>query len=101
MFVLGKTVITGADNPGLASRKYARIIQKFGLDTNFLEFRIQNVVEGCGIRFSVHLGGGCVSCPVPRADAGITPAIPHKNPLDPAPTQRNAYCNNILLNNIG
>jgi len=36
------------DNSGLASRKYARIIQKLGFDAKFSEFKIQDIVGGRG-----------------------------------------------------
>ncbi|THU96680.1 TATA-box binding protein-like protein [Dendrothele bispora CBS 962.96] len=43
----GKMVVTGAkseDNSRLASRKYARIVQKLGFDAKFSEFKIQNIM---------------------------------------------------------
>ena len=47
IFASGKMVVTGAkseDDSRLASRKYARIIQKLGFDARFSEFKIQNIV---------------------------------------------------------
>lgn len=44
IFASGKMVVTGAkseDDSKLASRKYARIIQKLGFDAKFSEFKIQ------------------------------------------------------------
>ncbi|KDQ49859.1 hypothetical protein JAAARDRAFT_63486 [Jaapia argillacea MUCL 33604] len=50
IFASGKMVVTGAkskDDSRLASRKYARIIQKLGFDAKFSEFKIQNIVGSC------------------------------------------------------
>lgn len=47
VFASGKVVVTGAkseDDSRLASRKYARIIQKLGFDAKFQDFKIQNIV---------------------------------------------------------
>ncbi|KAF8158719.1 TBP-domain-containing protein [Pholiota molesta] len=44
IFASGKMVVTGAkseDDSRLASRKYARIVQKLGFDAKFSEFKIQ------------------------------------------------------------
>lgn len=60
IFASGKMVVTGAkseDDSRLASRKYARIIQKLGFDAKFTEFKIQNIVGSCDVRFSVRLEG--------------------------------------------
>ena len=54
IFASGKMVITGAkseDDSRLASRKYARIIQKLGFEARFSEFKIQNIVGSCDVRF--------------------------------------------------
>ena len=53
-------VVTGAkseDDSRLASRKYARIIQKLGFNTQFTEFGIQNIVGSCDIKFTIRLEG--------------------------------------------
>jgi len=45
IFASGKMVVTGAkseDDSKLASRKYARIIQKLGFNAKFTDFKIQN-----------------------------------------------------------
>ena len=50
IFASGKMVVTGAkseDDLRLASRKYARIVQKLGLEAKFSEFKIQNIVGSC------------------------------------------------------
>ncbi len=45
------------DDSKLASRKYARIIQKLGFDAKFTDFKIQNIVGSCDIKFPVRLEG--------------------------------------------
>ncbi|PWN33313.1 transcription initiation factor TFIID-1 [Meira miltonrushii] len=60
IFASGKMVVTGAkseDDSRLASRKYARIIQKLGFDARFSEFKIQNIVGSCDVRFPIRLEG--------------------------------------------
>ncbi|KIH94103.1 transcription initiation factor TFIID TATA-box-binding protein [Sporothrix brasiliensis 5110] len=60
IFASGKMVVTGAkseDDSKLASRKYARIIQKLGFDAKFTDFKIQNIVGSCDIKFPVRLEG--------------------------------------------
>lgn len=60
IFASGKMVITGAkseDDSKLASRKYARIIQKLGFEARFSEFKIQNIVGSCDVRFPIRLEG--------------------------------------------
>lgn len=52
--------MTGAkseDDSRLASRKYARIIQKLGFDAKFAEFKIQNIVGSCDVKFPIRLEG--------------------------------------------
>ena len=53
-------VVTGAkseDDSRLASRKYARIIQKLGFNAKFTDFKIQNIVGSCDIKFPIRLEG--------------------------------------------
>jgi hypothetical protein len=53
-------VVTGAkseDDSKLASRKYARIIQKLGFNAKFTDFKIQNIVGSCDIKFPIRLEG--------------------------------------------
>ena len=60
IFASGKMVVTGAkseDDSRLASRKYARIIQKLGFNAKFTDFKIQNIVGSCDIRFPIRLEG--------------------------------------------
>ncbi|KAF8267578.1 hypothetical protein EI94DRAFT_1778820 [Lactarius quietus] len=58
IFASGKMVVTGAkseDDSRLASRKYARIVQKLGFDAKFSEFKIQNIVGSCDVKFPIRL----------------------------------------------
>jgi len=61
IFSSGKIVVTGAkseDASKLASRKYARIIQKLGYaGARFTEFKVQNIVASCDVNFPVRLEG--------------------------------------------
>ncbi|KAJ7173776.1 TBP-domain-containing protein [Mycena filopes] len=60
IFASGKMVVTGAkseDDSRLASRKYARIVQKLGFEAKFSEFKIQNIVGSCDVRFPIRLEG--------------------------------------------
>jgi transcription initiation factor TFIID TATA-box-binding protein len=60
IFASGKMVVTGAkseDASKLASRKYARIIQKLGFNAKFTEFKIQNIVSSCDVKFPIRLEG--------------------------------------------
>ena len=56
IFASRKIVVTGAkleDNLRLALRNYACIIQKLGFDTKFSEFKIQNIVGSCDVKFPI------------------------------------------------
>lgn len=60
IFSSGKMVCTGAkseDDSRLAARKYARIIQKLGFAAKFLDFKIQNMVGSCDVKFPIRLEG--------------------------------------------
>ena len=60
IFASGKMVVTGAkseDDVKLASRKYTRVLKKLGFNTKFTEFKIQNIVASCDIKFPVRLEG--------------------------------------------
>nr|CAD7409217.1 unnamed protein product [Timema cristinae]CAD7428901.1 unnamed protein product [Timema monikensis] len=60
IFSSGKMVCTGAKSEGdsrLAARKYARIIQKLGFVAKFLDFKIQNMVGSCDVKFPIRLEG--------------------------------------------
>ena len=58
IFSRGKIVCIGAKSEAaskLASRKFARIIQKLGYDAKFLDFKIQNVVASADLCFNINL----------------------------------------------
>lgn len=60
IFGSGKVVCTGAKSETeskLAARKYARIIQKLGNEVTFSEFKIQNMVGSCDVKFPIRLEG--------------------------------------------
>eukprot|EP01090_Pellita_catalonica_P010187 TRINITY_DN21653_c0_g1_i1.p1 TRINITY_DN21653_c0_g1~~TRINITY_DN21653_c0_g1_i1.p1 ORF type:complete len:280 (+),score=43.56 TRINITY_DN21653_c0_g1_i1:173-1012(+) len=60
IFASGKMVCTGAkseDASRLAARKYARIIQKLGFEAKFTDFKIQNIVGSCDVKFPIRLEG--------------------------------------------
>mmetsp|Transcript_12830 Transcript_12830/g.10959 ORF Transcript_12830/g.10959 Transcript_12830/m.10959 type:complete len:122 (+) Transcript_12830:371-736(+) len=51
-------VCTGAKSENdslLAARKYARMIQKLGNEVTFKEFKIQNIVGSCDVKFPIKL----------------------------------------------
>jgi transcription initiation factor TFIID TATA-box-binding protein len=59
IFSSGKMVVTGAkseETSKIACKKYARIIQRLGYGhAKFLDFKIQNIVASCDIKFPVRL----------------------------------------------
>lgn len=58
IFSSGKMVCTGAKSETdskLASRKFARIIQKIGFKVTFKDFKIQNIVASCDVGFPIRL----------------------------------------------
>ncbi|PIA25162.1 hypothetical protein AQUCO_12400015v1 [Aquilegia coerulea] len=58
IFATGKIVCTGAkteQDSKLAARKYARIIQKLGFPAKFKDFKIQNIVGSCDMKFPIRL----------------------------------------------
>jgi len=60
IFASGKMVCTGAKSEELsrlAARKYARIIQKLGFSAKFTDFKIQNIVGSCDVKFPIRLEG--------------------------------------------
>ena len=60
IFKSGKMVVTGAkseEHARIAARKYARIIQKLDFPVHFTEFKIQNIVGSCDVRFPIRLEG--------------------------------------------
>lgn len=60
IFSSGKMVCTGAkseEKAKLAARKYARIVQKLGFPAKFIDFKIQNMVGSCDVKFPIRLEG--------------------------------------------
>ncbi|CAN6323501.1 unnamed protein product [Urochloa humidicola] len=60
VFASGKMVCTGAkseEHSRLAARKYARIVQKVGFQARFKDFKIQNMVASCDVKFPIRLEG--------------------------------------------
>ncbi len=60
VFASGKMVITGAKSEAdarLAARKHARLIQKCGFRTQFLDYKVQNFVGSCVTGLTVRLEG--------------------------------------------
>ncbi|XP_059960239.1 TATA-box-binding protein-like [Mesoplodon densirostris] len=60
IFSSGKMVCTGAkseEQSRLAARKYARVVQKLGFPAKFLDFKIQNIVGSCDVKFPIRLEG--------------------------------------------
>ncbi|GAX76951.1 hypothetical protein CEUSTIGMA_g4398.t1 [Chlamydomonas eustigma] len=60
IFASGKMVCTGAkseDDSKTAARKYAKIVTKLGFAAKFKEFKIQNIVGSCDVRFPIRLEG--------------------------------------------
>lgn len=60
VFSSGKMVCTGAKSvemSRLAARKYARIIQKLGFPARFTNFKVQNMVGSCDVKFPIRLEG--------------------------------------------
>lgn len=58
IFRSGKLVITGAKNEEaahLACRKYCRLLQKLSFDVKFLNFKIQNMVSSCDVKFPIQI----------------------------------------------
>ena len=58
IFSSGKMVCTGAkseDESRKAARKFAKIIKSLGFQVEFKEFKVQNIVGSCDIKFKIHL----------------------------------------------
>ncbi|KAJ8484317.1 hypothetical protein OPV22_016802 [Ensete ventricosum] len=60
MFASGQMVCTGAKSEQqskLAARKFARIVQKLGFPAKFKDFKIQNMLSSCDVKFPIRLEG--------------------------------------------
>jgi transcription initiation factor TFIID TATA-box-binding protein len=58
IFSSGKMVCTGAkseEESRKAARKFAKIIKSLGFGVEFKEFKVQNIVGSCDIKFKIHL----------------------------------------------
>lgn len=58
IFASGKMVVTGAKSEKaskIASQRYAKIIHKLGFNAQFTEFKIQNIVSSCDLKFCIKL----------------------------------------------
>lgn len=77
VFASGKVVVTGAkseDDSRLASRKYARIIQKLGFEAKFQDFKIQNIVGSVSRRARrVFRVSPALTRPLPRSAMSSSP----------------------------
>ncbi|MEW5309155.1 MAG: hypothetical protein WDW38_001061 [Sanguina aurantia] len=60
IFASGKMVVTGAkseEDSHSAARRYAKIVQKLGFPATFKDFKIQNMVGSCDVKFPIRLEG--------------------------------------------
>lgn len=60
IFASGKMVCTGArseEDSKKAARQYAKIINKLGFNVKFTEFKVQNIVGSCDVKFPIRLEG--------------------------------------------
>ena len=60
IFSSGKMVCTGArseEDSRKAAKQYAKIIRKLGYEVSFKEFKIQNIVGSCDVKFQISLEG--------------------------------------------
>ncbi|GJQ65454.1 hypothetical protein Trydic_g7559 [Trypoxylus dichotomus] len=58
IFKTGKIICTGARNEQdalLASKKFTRILQKLNFNVKFTNYKIQNIVASCDLRFPIKL----------------------------------------------
>ena len=77
IFASGKMVCTGAKSEETcrtASRKYVRIIQKCEFPAQFQEFKIQNIVGSCDVKFPIRLEGLALH-PIHAAFSSYEPEI--------------------------
>lgn len=60
IFASGKMVVTGCKSEmdsKHAARRYGRILQKLGFVVTFKEFKVQNMVGSCDVKFPIRLEG--------------------------------------------
>ncbi|KAL6186131.1 hypothetical protein ACLB2K_042252 [Fragaria x ananassa] len=78
IFASGKMVCTGAKSEAeseLAARKCVRTILKMGFDAKFNDFKIQNMVANCDVRFPIRLEGAKRREDIHKAFEVIYPAL--------------------------
>ncbi|KAK9941062.1 hypothetical protein M0R45_017690 [Rubus argutus] len=66
IFASGKMVCTGAKSERLselAARKCAQSILKMGFSVKFGDFKIQNIVANCDVKFPIRLSGLALANP--------------------------------------
>lgn len=60
IFASGKMVITGAKSEfhsRTATEKYIKVLKRIGYPAKFHEYKIQNIVSSCDVKFSIRLEG--------------------------------------------
>jgi len=60
IFASGKMVVTGAkseDSARVAARKFAKTIARLGFPQEFKDFKVQNIVGSCDVKFPIRLEG--------------------------------------------
>eukprot|EP00884_Botryococcus_braunii_P022481 jgi/Botrbrau1/8917/Bobra.0148s0031.1 len=60
IFASGKMVCTGAKSEEAArtaARKFAKIVAKLGNPAKFMDFKVQNIVGSCDVKFPIRLEG--------------------------------------------
>ncbi|XP_061358290.1 TATA-box-binding protein 2-like [Gastrolobium bilobum] len=79
IFSSGKMICTGAkseEESRLAARKFARIIQKLGFPAKFKDFKIQNMVASCDVKFTLKLELlACAHCAFSCYEPEIFPGL--------------------------
>lgn len=56
-WALNDIYLSSEEQSRLAARKYARVVQKLGFPAKFLDFKIQNMVGSCDVKFPIRLEG--------------------------------------------
>lgn len=56
-WALDDIYLSSEEQSRLAARKYARVVQKLGFPAKFLDFKIQNMVGSCDVKFPIRLEG--------------------------------------------
>lgn len=57
LILLSCLYLLSEEQSRLAARKYARVVQKLGFPAKFLDFKIQNMVGSCDVKFPIRLEG--------------------------------------------